>query len=113
MSQFATFDDRLRHLVRKHERIRANGYVGRLTEDGLVVMVPRRRGPTFPRRGLIGVLFAALAFKAYLLASLGTADYAARVDMLSQGTPVERAGAWIMAIEPATQTVADLIAPLM
>ncbi len=113
MSQFATFDERLRHLTRKHERIRANGYAGRLTEDGLVVMVPRRRGPTFPLRGLIGVLFAALAFKAFLLASLGTADYAARVEMLRQGTPVERAGAWIMAIDPATQALAEVTAPVL
>lgn len=113
MSQSATFDERLQHLARKHHRIRANGYVGRLTANGLVVMMPRRRGPTFPLRGLIGVALAALAFKAFLLASLGTEQYTARLEALGVGTPLERAGAWVMALDPATHAAADLIAFVM
>lgn len=110
MSQFATFDQRLQRLARKHARIQANGYVGRLTDDGLVVMVPRRRGPSFPLRGLIGVSVVALLFKAYLLAALGGDDYAARVAALEVGSPIEQAGAWVMATDPATRFAAELLA---
>ncbi|GGL72280.1 hypothetical protein [Wenxinia marina] len=108
-----TFDQRLKSLSRKHSRIRQNGYAGRMNRDGLVVMVPRRRGPAFPLRGFLGVILAALAFKTFLLVSLGTEEYTARVDALASGTLVEKGGAWVMALDPVTQALAGVVTDLL
>ncbi|SHI53913.1 hypothetical protein [Wenxinia saemankumensis] len=113
MSPSITFDARLKRIGRKHDRIRRNGYVGRLDKNGLLTMQPRRKGPALPARGFAIVLLTALAFKAVLLAVLGPAQYDERLATLASGSPVERAGAFVMLPDPATRLVADLVAPLL
>ena len=109
----ASFDQRLKSLSRKHARIRENGYAGKMGRDGLIVMVPRRRGPSFPMRGFLGLVLVALAFKTFLVVSLGTEEYAARLDALASGTFVERGGAWVMALDPVTQALAGVVTDLL
>lgn len=107
------FDKRLQKLGKKHARIKANGFVRKLGKDGLITIHARRRGPTFPLRGLIAVFVVAFVFKGFLLASMGEADYAERVAALQSGTMVEKAGAWVMQVDPATHGMASFLQPFL
>lgn len=107
------FNNRLRHLGRKHVKM-ANGYSTHMRNDGLIVVKPRRtarRG--FPFKGIILLTLGLFGFKALILASVGPAGYADRVAKLQDGTVIERGGAWVMQADPATQTLAQLIGPVM
>ena len=113
MSHDSTFDTRLRRLGRRHSKMYRNGIVHKVGPDGLISAYPRRRLPRFPLRGLVILFFAALTFKGVLLASLGSGVYQQRVDLLAGGSFVEKAGAWVMQIDPATEFVARTVAPLL
>jgi hypothetical protein len=106
-----SFEDRLRRIVRKHRRM-ANGVVGRMGPDGLVTPVARMATPKFPLRSLVILFGVAMLFKAWMFLSLGAADFDARIAVLSQGTLLEQAGAFVMQAGPVTQTVASLLEPL-
>jgi len=108
-----TFDTRLKRLLRRHSKMRDNGIVHKLGRDGLISAYPRRRLPTFPLHGILVLFCAALLYKAFLLAYLGSATYQSRVEQLSGGTVVEQGGAWILQADPATVAVANLIKPLI
>jgi len=58
-------------------------------------------------------LLALLAFKGFLIASLGPDAYNERVDKLQNGTMIEKAGAWVMHIEPASDFIAQQIGPIL
>jgi hypothetical protein len=96
-----TFDERLRRLSRKHRKL-ANGVVHRVGSDGLIRAYPRRRAPRFPLQGIVILVGAAFLFKSFLYASLGAVVYNERVDLLWQGSIVEKGGAWVMQADPAT-----------
>ena len=104
-----TFEERLRRLTRKHRRMSENGIVRRMGPDGLIVEYPRRRLPRFPWRAVVSLLAVAFIFKAWVLASLGAADYGTRVERLESGTTVERASALVLRADPATVLVAGLL----
>ena len=106
----AAFDSRLTRLARKHRKIMAGGVSYRMTRDGLITAHPRvNLGPAFPMRTLALLLVAAFAFKALLLVALGDEPYASRLANLQAGSPVERAGAWIMQADPATAMMARVL----
>jgi hypothetical protein len=107
------FNNRLRLLGRKHSKM-ANGYTTQMRSDGLIVVKPRRsarRG--FPLKGLVFLALGLFGFKALILASLGPDGYGERVAKLQDGTVVERGGAWVMQVDPATQVLADLMGPVL
>ena len=101
------FHKRLAMLGRKHAEM-AKGYVMRMRPDGLIVVHLKRPGALrmFPLRGLMLLAFGFLLFKSFMLASVGEASYNERVAKLSQGTAIEKGGAWIMQIDPATAAFA-------
>jgi hypothetical protein len=103
-----TFPERMRRLQKKH-RAMANGMVARMGPDGLVTAHPRRPMPSFPWRSVVILLGVAFLFKAWMLSSLGAADYTARVDALAGAGPVEQAGAFVMQIDPISQSLAEII----
>lgn len=72
----------------------------------------KRQDRGIPIRPFLYVLIAVIGFKAVLLASMGSADYLARVEALEAGGMLERAGAFMMRIDPLTGTVSELLAPL-
>ncbi len=113
MSQINTFETRLRRLGRRHARMYQNGIVARMGSDGLISAHPRRRLPRFPLRGLAILFLAALLYKSFVFASLGSGVYQARVDLLASGNLVEKAGAWMMQVDPATQLLGDVLSRIV
>lgn len=107
----ASFERRLRRLIRKHRRLAA-GIVYRMAPDGLVTAHPGPRPATAPRLPLKGIALLgafALCFKALLFAALGEPTYVARLDALADGSVAERAGATLMRPDPLTRALASLV----
>ncbi|MEM8577285.1 MAG: hypothetical protein AAGF60_05500 [Pseudomonadota bacterium] len=107
------FSARLKGLGRKHEAM-AGGYTTHLRSDGLIVVKPRgaRRKRTSPLKAVILAALGFCAFKAYAVQSMGDLVYTDRVAKLEAGTPVERAGAWAMQIDPLTAAMTRAITSL-
>ena len=108
-----TFQRRTRQLVRRHTKIGTNGARVRMGHDGLVSMVPRRRAPRLPLRGFIIFFAAALTYKAIVLAWYGDQIYSERLAALSDGTAVEKLGAWVLQVDPVTLALAEFIRPYL
>ncbi|MAC79837.1 MAG: hypothetical protein CML66_17445 [Rhodobacteraceae bacterium] len=110
---FKGFDARLRRIDRNH-RAMAHGYQIHMQRDGLIVARPRRARslPVSPRSVVLFVV-AFLAFKAVLIASLGTLSYTERVGALAGGSWFEKGGAWIMRIDPISRKAATYLAPYL
>ena len=104
------FHKRLTMLGRKHAAM-AKGYVMRMRPDGLIVVHLKSPGALrlFPLRGLMVLTFGFLLIKAFMLTSIGELSYNERVTKLGQGTAIEKGGAWIMQIDPATAVFAGFL----
>ncbi|WP_377193480.1 hypothetical protein [Ruegeria meonggei] len=102
------FDQRVTRLNKKHAKL-SRGYRATMRKDGLVVMKPQRVKSAVPAKVLLMCLFGLFAFKTFLMTSLGTSAYEFRVDSLAQGTTVEKAGAWVMQIDPVSEFLAAQI----
>ncbi|EPX75731.1 hypothetical protein [Salipiger mucosus] len=102
------FEKRHRALTAKHRKL-AQGYVTQLNRNGTLEHRPIRRTPGFTLKGVLLAVAGFLVFKAYLLASMGPETYAGHLAQLSSGTVAERAGAWVMGVDPATAWVAKLM----
>lgn len=108
----AEFDQRLNRLSRKH-RAMARGYTTQLRPDGLIVTKPRRRRVGVPLHSIILFVAAFLAFKGFMIASLGVATYEERVGRLQSGTVPEQAGAWVMQADPVSNWVYEKLRPIV
>lgn len=93
------FDERIRGLQKKHRKM-SNGVVHSVNHDGLIIARPRRSRIQLPIKGLFLMVSAFFVFKAFLLGYLGSITYLERLDLLSQGTIVEKAGAALMKPDP-------------
>ncbi|MEP4247256.1 hypothetical protein [Tateyamaria sp.] len=105
------FNKRVSALGRKHEAM-TYGYKSSMRHDGLIVVKPKRRvfwG--YPFKMLLALFVGFFVFKGLMLASLGDITYNERVAKLHQGSAVERGGAWVMQIDPATKFLSGFIAP--
>ncbi|WP_170385090.1 hypothetical protein [Ruegeria atlantica] len=102
------FDQRVHRLTKKHAKL-SRGYRATMRKDGLVVMRPQRVRSAIPAKMLLIGLAGLFAFKTFLLSSLGASAYQYRVDSLAEGTAVEKAGAWVMQIDPLSEYVATQI----
>ena len=107
----APFDKRLDRIVRTHSRMQ-NGVSHKVRHDGLIVARPRIYNPKFPLAGVALLLATAFLFKGYVLVALGQGVYDEKVALLSQGSVIERVGAWVMQSDPATVFVAQRMAEL-
>lgn len=106
------FDRRVRRLSKKHEAM-SRGYTTRMRKDGLIVMSPRRARPGVSLKAIVLFVGALLLFKGFLMANLGPESYADRVGRLSEGTAVEKAGAWVMQPDPVTLIIAEKMGPIL
>jgi hypothetical protein len=107
------FDKRQREIRRKHIRL-AKGYVTKLDGNGVFLHVPENKAAQ--KSGLRLLLLGAMVvfgFKILTLSWLGIEDYSAHLATLEQGSALEKAGAWIMQIDPLTEKVAGLAAPYL
>lgn len=111
-SQFDEFDRRMRRISRRNTKL-SRGYVTQVTDDGLVVAKPRRKGNGSTLRGLIILACVMMLFKGFLHAQLGDSAYQARIDGLSDGSVFEQAGAFVMAADPLTQLLSSKISSLV
>ena len=102
------FDQRVHRLNKKHAKL-SKGYRATMRKDGLVVMKPQRVKSAVPAKLFLICLAGLFAFKIFLLSSLGASAYQYRLDSLTQGTSVEKAGAWVMQIDPVSEFVATQI----
>ena len=106
------FRKRQMGIRRKHERM-ARGYVNKLDRNGVIVQKPDNKSGNRLFRSLLLVGLCLLAFKVFLLAGLGTETYLSHVAELQSGSSLERAGAWVMQIDPATSRLAELLTPFL
>lgn len=106
------FNQRVQRLAKKHDAM-SRGYKTRMRKDGLIVMKPRRSRPGVSLRAIVLFIGALLMFKGFLLANLGPEGYSERVAKLSEGTPVERAGAWVMQPDPVSVFIAEQTGPVL
>ncbi|EBA18503.1 hypothetical protein RSK20926_12309 [Roseobacter sp. SK209-2-6] len=110
--QHQEFRGRVSKLQGKH-RAMASGYSARVQKDGLIVVEPRRIRSRFSGRFVVLFLVAFLGFKAFLMAALGLDSYEERVARLATGTGVERAGAFVMQVDPISRWGAEKIGPIL
>lgn len=106
----ASFDQRLRVIVKKHRKM-SNGTKTVISKDGLMTVQPK----TTVRLPLLPVLLAVaglVGFKGYLLYSLGDAGYSAKLAVLQDGTIVETLGATVMQVDAVTRFIRDGLAML-
>lgn len=105
------FNKRVSTLDRKHAAM-SQGYKTSMRRDGLIVVKPTRRARLgFPLKMLLALAVGFFAFKGLMLAALGDITYNERVAKLNQGSAVERGGAWVMQIDPATKFLSGFISP--
>ena len=105
---FFEFDNRIRRINRKRVNL-AGGYVSVVGEDGLIVVKPRRKSARLPIKSFLFLTIGLVCFKAMILAGLGQPVYEDRLEKLNAGSTVERAGAWVMQMDPVTTALADAI----
>ncbi len=108
------FVTRLQNHGRKHAKM-TSGYATRVTKDGMIVAVPKRR-----RSGGRGVLklvalvvIGFMGFKVFTIATVGPVTYNERIAKLENGTAIEKVGARALAIDPVTEAVAEKVAPVL
>ena len=106
----ATFESRLRRLVRKH-RAMTRGYKTRMQPDGLIVAYPKGRGSPISAKSVVIFLVAFMAFKGLMIASQGVESYDQRLERLHGGTLMEKAGGFVMQVDPISKLIADQISP--
>ncbi|MFG6561540.1 hypothetical protein [Sulfitobacter sp. 1A15299] len=108
----AQFAKRIELLGRKHRKLE-RGYVTRIGRDGLISVLPRRARRGFPMTGLFLIVLVFFGFKAFTLAAIGPVTYNERLSRLANGSNLEQVGAKMMAIDPVTQTLAEMTGPIM
>ncbi len=112
-ANFASFNNRLRHIDRKHRKLASN-YVQFVERDGMMIPVRRTRTRrSIPARGLVLTALVFLVFKGFLVAQLGSTTYDGRVEKLADGSLSEQFGAWLMHADPITMWISNLLAPLL
>jgi len=102
-----SFYKRQQRVQKKHARM-AQGYKTKLDKNGVFVQVPDSKTGSYGLRIMMWSALVFMAFKAFLLTGLGTADYEGHVAALAQGTSFEQVGAWFMQIDPVTAKISEL-----
>lgn len=95
------FSKRMSRISQRHSKL-SRGYTAAVTDDGLVVAKPERRGRGATLRGLLIMIATIIVFKAAIYANLGATEYNNRVEGLKAGNIVEQGGAVVMTADPLT-----------
>lgn len=105
------FSKRMKRINRAHTRLE-NGYISVVGKDGLIITKPKRRGAGFPLKILATLVFGFFAFKILLLSQLGPQNYDNRVDLLSKGSVIEQAGAFVLQADALSLSIAEQLRQL-
>ncbi|MGI1662972.1 hypothetical protein ACRDNQ_12085 [Palleronia sp. KMU-117] len=106
-----SFDERLQKIDKRHRQL-ARGYVMSVNHDGLVIAEPKPQRRSFPWRGTLLILLGLMIFKGFLHFQIGTTAYDERVARLSEGTVIEKVGAYAMTADPVTVWISAQFASL-
>lgn len=106
------FEVRMNKINRRHKRL-SRGYVMSVNHDGLIIAQPKAKQGWFPWRGMLLALVGTLMVKAFMFAQIGAESYNGRVATLQAGNQVDQVGAFVLAADPATQWIAEQIAPFL
>ncbi len=114
---YKEFDARLRSLDRKKAAI-MDGARPELGENGVVELKPthnylRNIGRLLPLRAVMIMATIGVAYKGFLLASLGAVTYSQKVSILNAGGGFDRIGAWLMQIDPVTEKISEVFVPFI
>jgi len=107
------FNARLNAVDGKHAKLVRCGYTSRIDKNGIIITKPKRARVHLPVKGVVLMVFGFVCFKAFLLAVNGPETYTDRLEMLQNGTFIEAMGAKVLGIDPATQFIADTLAPYL
>ncbi|MCK0142681.1 hypothetical protein [Aliiroseovarius sp. F20344] len=111
-AQVRDFRKRVRQIDRRHNKI-TRGYVHLEERDGL--LVPKEssfKSRSFPLRAIVIALVGLVVFKGLLVSQVGISSYSTRLESLAEGGAIEKAGAWLMQIDPFSLAVAEMVAGL-
>lgn len=102
------FVNRLEMLGEKHAKM-TRGYGTKISTSGLIVIEPKeeRRNWAFPVKLVMMALLGFLGFKVFMLATVGPETYNDRLAKLENGTIIEKAGAFALAVDPLTAILAE------
>ena len=104
-----SFRKREQAVRRKHIRM-SQGYITRIGRNGVIEQVPDRKLGANGLGLLLRLAVVLTAFKVLVLTWLGETVYLETLDALSRGLTHEKAGAWLMQIDPLTRKLVDLVA---
>ena len=107
------FNARVGHVEKSQSRLVRRGYTTRIDKNGIIVAKPRARRMRFPVKGASMFFLGFLCLKALMLSANGPDTYYDRLATLQNGNAVEAFGARVLAIDPATQFIADKIGPFI
>ncbi|SPF77320.1 hypothetical protein ALP8811_02347 [Aliiroseovarius pelagivivens] len=111
-TQVRDFRKRVRQIDRRHTKL-ARGYVHLVERDGLLVpQETHLKSHSFPLRAILLVLVGFVLFKGILVSQVGLSSYTTRLESLAEGGAIEKAGAWLMQIDPFTLAVAEFVVGL-
>lgn len=106
------FSTRIADLTRTHASM-SHGYDAKADSSGLIIFRPRRQRTRLPWRQLVISVMALASLKLLVLTLIGELTYQDSINTLASGNAIERAGAWIMQIDPVTRSVASQLAALL
>ncbi|NDR55086.1 hypothetical protein [Aliiruegeria sabulilitoris] len=110
--QMNEFSGRLRRIEKIKKRGGAFEASGTLGQSYYTKLRLRHQRRPILRPAVVFVCTIML-FKGVLLAAIGAEVYAQKLSVLHQGDTVEKIGAFIMAIDPFTATIAQMVAPII
>lgn len=111
-TQVRDFRKRVRQIDRRHNKM-ARGYVHLVERDGLLVPKEKSfKSRGFPLRAIVIALVGLVLFKGILVSQVGVSSYSRRLDGLAEGGAIEKAGAWLMQVDPFTLAVAEYFTSL-
>ena len=106
---YASFDDRLDRIQRKHHRSRNFRNTATYDRDGYMVMRARRRRIGVPWSGLIMIVLTFFGIKGAVMAEMGPENYATKVAYLKEGSVLELMISRSMRPDPLSGLVAKAI----
>lgn len=106
------FHSRVGSVDKKRSKLVRRGYTSRVGKNGIIVAKPKSRRFSFPFKGIVLIVLSFLCFKALMLSANGPDTYNDRLATLQSGNAIESMGAKVLAIDPATQFIADQMGPM-
>lgn len=108
------FIKRLNLLGRKHAQMAHSGYSTKVDRNGLITVKPkRRRSGGLPIKGFVMLALCFFGFKAFTLGAVGPVTYNERLAKLENGSVIEQYGAKALAIDPVSQALSGIVAPIL